>query len=77
MSAMTVATATHTTSHVLCVYCENRFMDAVPHFRLCEREHLGNLRPGDAFMTTGQVTQREWHQPHNYSAVALQRNLNK
>eukprot|EP00041_Stephanoeca_diplocostata_P011044 m.179374 g.179374 ORF g.179374 m.179374 type:complete len:833 (+) comp18391_c0_seq1:392-2890(+) len=53
------------------------FMDAVPHFRLCEREHLGNLRPGDAFMTTGQVTQREWHQPANYSAVALQRNLNK
>jgi hypothetical protein len=53
------------------------FMDAVPHFRLCERVHLQNLRPADPFMLASQVTQREWSQPENYSAAALARNANK
>ena len=30
-----------------------------------------------AFMTASQVTQREWHQPGNYSEAALKRNENK
>lgn len=49
----------------------------VPHYKLCERPHLKNLRDADPFMTASQVTQREWAQPENYSAAALERNQNK
>jgi hypothetical protein len=35
------------------------------------------MRVGDPFMMAGQVTQREWPQPENYSAAALLRNCNK
>ena len=35
------------------------------------------LTHAQAFMTASQVTQREWHQPGNYSEAALKRNENK
>eukprot|EP00035_Acanthoeca_spectabilis_P027955 m.468580 g.468580 ORF g.468580 m.468580 type:complete len:758 (-) comp27577_c0_seq1:70-2343(-) len=53
------------------------FMDAIPHYRLCDRKHLSQLRPADPFMMASQVTQREWPQPENYSEAALLRNANK
>ena len=53
------------------------FMDAVAHYRLCDRDQLRDLRAADPFMLASQVTQREWQQPENYSEAALVRNANK
>ena len=51
--------------------------DCVPHYKLCERPHLANLRPADPFMMQTTVSAREWPPPENFDEEQWERNVNK
>ena len=55
----------------------SEFMDTVPHYKLCEREQLANLRPADPFMMQTTVSAREWPPPENFDESQWERNVNK
>ena len=51
--------------------------DCVPHYKLCDRPHLANLRPADPFMMQTTVSAREWPPPENFDEEQWERNVNK
>lgn len=51
--------------------------DCVPHYKLCERAQLANLRPADPFMMQTTVSAREWPPPENFDEEQWERNVNK
>ena len=59
-----------------CILCR-RWQDCVPHYKLCERANLANLRPADPFMMQTTVFAREWPPPENFDEEQWERNVNK